>query len=103
MTDRASRSEVGGHPLRWLGPAVLALVVLSACAPGSGEFTAGDPAGFFAGFWHGLISLVTLIWSIFDPDISIYEVNNTGFWYDAGFFLSISGVMAGGGAGSRRR
>jgi hypothetical protein len=103
MTHRAGRSETRGHPLRWLGPAVLVLVVLSACAPGSGEFTAGDPAGFFAGFWHGLISFVTLIWSIFDPDISIYEVNNTGFWYDAGFFLSISGVMAGGGAGSRRR
>ncbi len=92
-----------GRRLRWTAMAVLAVLVLSACAPGSGEFTSADPAGFFAGFWHGMISFITLIWSIFDADISIYEVNNTGFWYDAGFFLSISGIMAGSGAGARRR
>ncbi len=92
-----------GSRLRLVVLGVALVLALSACAPGSGSFGPGDPAGFFAGFWHGLISFFTLIWSIFDKDISIYEVNNTGFWYDLGFFLSISGIMAGGGAGARRR
>lgn len=92
-----------GKQVRLVVAGVVLVLVLSACAPGSGSFGPDDPAGFFAGFWHGLIAFFTLIWSIFDSDISIYEVDNVGFWYDLGFFLAISGIMAGGGAGSRRR
>lgn len=84
-----------------IGLVALALVV-SACAAGSGEFTDADPAGFFAGFWHGVIALIALIWQIFDDSIRIYEVNNTGWWYDFGFFLGITTIGAGGGAGARR-
>jgi hypothetical protein len=46
-----------------------------------------DPAGFWAGLWHGLIMglafLASLVWS----DIGIYESRNKGRWYDLGFFL----------------
>jgi hypothetical protein len=69
--------------------AVLALV-LSACAPGSGELSApSDRAGFLAGIWHGWIAPVTLIWQVFDHDIRIYEPINTGWWYDFGFYMAV--------------
>ena len=64
-------------------------IVASACAAGSGRFDAADPAGFFTGIWHGWIAPITLIWQIFDSDIRIYEPNNTGWWYDAGFYIAV--------------
>lgn len=81
-----------------LKPAVILLVlllVLSACAPGSGEFTAEHEAGFFWGVWHGWIAPITLIWQIFDGDIRIYEQANSGFWYDLGFYLAVIGGFGG--------
>ncbi len=60
-----------------------------------------DVAGFFTGIWHGWIAPFTLIASIFS-DVRIYEINNTGFFYDLGFYMAvISGF--GGLALSRRK
>ena len=68
----------------------LLALVLSACAPGSGDFTAPDDrAGFFLGIWHGWIAPITLIWHLFDHDIRIYEPINTGWWYDFGFYMAV--------------
>jgi hypothetical protein len=39
---------------------------------------------------HGAISLVTLVIGIFDEGVRMYEVHNTGGWYDFGFFLGAS-------------
>lgn len=64
-------------------------LLLAACAPGSGEFTTDDRAGFFTGIWHGWIAPITLIWQIFNNDIRIYETLNTGFWYDLGFYMAV--------------
>ena len=80
---------------------VLLMAVLSGCAPGDGTNTLAKPAGFFSGVWHGWIAPVTLIWSLFNQDIGIYETFNNGFWYDLGFYMAvISGF--GGLALSRR-
>lgn len=65
---------------------LILILLVASCAPGNEKF-AEDPAGFLIGFWHGLISVVTLIVSIFDCTVRIYEVNNTGWWYDFGFIL----------------
>ncbi len=54
------------------------------------------PAGFLAGFWHGLISPIMFIISLFDSGVRFYEVNNDGLWYDFGFILGASGVLGGG-------
>jgi hypothetical protein len=69
--------------------AVLLLLALSGCVPGDGANSAGRPAGFFSGIWHGWIAPVSLVYSIFNHDIGIYEVYNTGFWYDLGYYMAI--------------
>ena len=81
---------------------LIALVLmLSACAAGPNPEMgtaagAADPAGFFPGLWHGIISPITFIISLFTNDVSIYEVHNDGNWYDFGFVLG-AGILFGGG------
>jgi hypothetical protein len=57
------------------------------------------PAGFLAGFWHGLITPITFTICIFNPNICIYETNNSGRLYDFGFIIGVS--ISIGGSGSR--
>ncbi len=64
-------------------------VTMAACVPGGGDFPGEHSAGFFFGIWHGWIAPISLIISIFNPLVRIYEVNNTGFWYDFGFYIAI--------------
>ena len=80
---------------------ILALLVLSACAPGDGAATPDRPAGFFWGIWHGWIAPVTLIIGIFNGNIRIYEVNNSGWWYDLGYYMAI--ISGFGGLSLARR
>jgi len=65
------------------------VVTMAACMPGEGNFTIEHRAGFFFGIWHGWIAPISLIFSLFDPAVRIYEVSNTGFWYDFGFYIAI--------------
>jgi hypothetical protein len=69
-------------------PLIGALLLLAAAA-GPNELAGTDPeaAGFWLGLWHGLISPVTFVVSLFNPDVNIYEVNNNGNWYDSDSFL----------------
>ncbi|MFC4944960.1 hypothetical protein [Pseudonocardia sp. GCM10023141] len=81
-----------------LGVLLAAAVLLAACAAGPDPLVgAAGPgvAGFWPGLWHGVISPITLIVSLFDPDVGIYEVRNSGGWYDAGFMIGISMVFSG--------
>jgi hypothetical protein len=68
---------------------VLVVVTMTACLPGSGEFHKGNPAGLLFGIWHGWIAPISLIISFFNSSVRIYEVNNTGFWYDFGFYMAV--------------
>ena len=88
--------------------AVLGVLVLSACAAGPNPAldTGQDPAGFWLGLWQGFISPVTLIVSLFTDEVSIYEVRNSGNWYDVGFMIGVSAIFGGGiggGAAGRGR
>lgn len=74
---------------------LIMLLLITACAPGMNDRTPERPAGFFWGIWHGWIAPFSLIFSIFIPEVSIYEVNNTGFWYDFGFYIAIVGGFGG--------
>ena len=65
------------------------LLMLSGCIPGGGSNTAADPAGFFWGVWHGWIAPISLILSFFNDHHSIYEIYNTGFTYNLGFYIAI--------------
>ena len=44
-------------------------------------------AGFWAGYWHGMIMPIAFIVSLFNPDVGIYETHNTGKGYNFGFVL----------------
>ena len=76
---------------------VLILTAIS-CAPGNVKYEA-KPAGFWAGLWHGLICVVTFIIGLFTDKVTMYEVNNSGNWYNFGFILGVM-IIFGGGSGS---
>ena len=88
-------------------PVLLLLVlVLGACAAGVNEAVdvadaEGDTAGFFLGFWHGLIIPVTFVISLFTDSVSVYEVHNNGNWYDFGFVFAVV-AFVGGSHGARK-
>ena len=56
------------------------------------------PAGFWAGFWHGLISPLTFLISLFVPGVRIYETHNRGRLYDFGFLIGASAAFGGSGS-----
>jgi len=93
--------------LRWALFVVFLLLVLSACAAGPNAAVdvpsaEGEVAGFWLGLWHGMIVPITFIISLFSEDVSVYEVHNTGGWYDFGFFMGASFFLGGGGASANR-
>jgi len=65
----------------------------------------GEIAGFWKGLWNGFIILFSFIISVFNDNVTIYEVHNSGGWYNFGFLLGIMFFFggSGGGAASRRR
>jgi hypothetical protein len=82
------------------GLALLFLAV-SGCAAGNARFAA-EPAGFWAGLWHGLICLVTFIIGLFTDKVQMYEANNVGGWYNFGFLIGVA-CFFGGSWGSHRK
>jgi hypothetical protein len=76
-------------------------LVLAACAPGANNVVAAggqELAGFWLGLWHGVITPVTFVISLFNDNVNIYEVHNNGNWYNFGFVLGLGVVF---GSGSR--
>ena len=94
-----------------LGIAIILIILLAGCAPGPNTFAdtpdaEGEVDGFWNGIWHGFISPVTFIISLFSDSVSIYEVHNNGGWYNFGFLFGATMIFGGGGGGaahSRRR
>ena len=90
-----------------IGLVVVAVLLLASCAAGANDLVntappgGADVAGFWQGLWHGLISPITFIVSLFNDDVNIYEVHNNGGWYNFGFMFGVS-IFFGGGAGSGR-
>lgn len=71
------------------------LLMLTSCTAGDAQFTQDAPAGFWYGLWHGVISFISLIIHIFNENVTVYEINNTGGWYDFGFLMGIITVWGG--------
>jgi hypothetical protein len=95
------------HRVKIVVGILLLLAVLAGCAPGPNTM-AGEPneegqvAGFWTGLWHGFASPVMFIISLFDKSVGIYEVHNTGGWYNFGFLLGASIIFGGSGGGASR-
>lgn len=85
----------------------LALAVSAGCAAGPNPLlrTAGERgvAGFWAGLWHGIICPITFLVSLFNSNVHIYEVHNSGRWYEFGFILGASSSLGGAGRAAPRR
>ena len=76
------------HILQFFALVLLSLFLFS-CTPGGGASGPDDLAGFFMGIWHGWIAPVSLFMGFFNPEIRVYEIHNTGWWYDFGFYMAI--------------
>jgi len=86
----------------------LVMLLLTGCTAGTNPSidmsdAEGNTAGFWSGLWHGLISPVTFIISLFSDNVNVYEVYNNGNWYDFGFMLGICIIFGGGARGSKRK
>lgn len=68
---------------------VLLCISLTGCVPGDGANSVSNAAGFFTGIWHGWIAPFSLIYSLFNKNIGIYEIYNNGFFYDLGYYMAI--------------
>ncbi len=74
---------------------VVFLLALSGCIPGDGRNSPTQPAGFLWGIWHGWVAPFSLIIGLFNNQIRVYELFNTGWWYDFGFYMAIIGGFGG--------
>ena len=88
--------------------AILAMLLLAGCAAGTNPTVDmldadGKSAGFWSGLWHGVITPVTFFISLFSDNFNVYEVYNSGNWYDFGFMLGVSIIFGGGARGAKRR
>ena len=87
---------------------LIAALLLAGCAPGPNSLekttdTEGKTAGFFFGLWHGFISPVTFIISVFSKNVRLYEVHNSGTWYNFGFVLGAGLFLSGGILGRKKK
>jgi len=96
--------------ISYLGFFLILIIILSSCVAGPNDLEKtpnkeGKIAGFWKGLWHGLISPITFIISIFSKKVRFYEVHNSGFWYNLGFVLGAGLFLSGGifGRGRRKR
>ncbi len=88
--------------------AILAILLLAGCAAGTNPTVDvldadGKSAGFWSGLWHGVISPVTFVISLFSDNVNVYEVYNSGNWYDFGFILGVSIAFGGMARGTKRK
>jgi hypothetical protein len=95
----------------WIFAAGLIALLLASCAAGPNSFTdvpnaEGDVAGFWMGLWQGFASPLMFVISLFSDRIDVYEVHNSGGWYNFGFLAGASIIFGGSGGSackSRRR
>ena len=84
------------------------VVALTSCVAGPNQLekmpdVKGKVAGFWKGLWHGLIAPITFVISIFSDKIRLYEVHNSGGWYNFGFVLGAGLFLSGGILGKKKR
>lgn len=82
-------------PVLTLLASLVVVLTMAGCAAGNIRWNESNPAGFWAGLWHGMIAIITFIISLFTKDVRMYEVFNNGGWYDFGFVLGFLIIWGG--------
>ena len=87
---------------------LLVTFFLVSCTAGPNIFSGtanadGETAGFFMGLWHGCISFITFIISLFNDKVNVYEIHNKGPLYNLGFVLGAIIAYGGSGSGASRK
>jgi hypothetical protein len=87
--------------------ACAALFCLSGCADANtltdvAREGTNRPAGFLRGVWHGICAPLAFFGIMFGMDIGIYEVHNTGNWYNFGFLLGIGALGVSSSGASKK-
>lgn len=57
------------------------------------QCVSGETFGFWGGLWHGLISPISWLCSLFS-NVEIWAVNNNGGWYSFGFICGVGGFTS---------
>jgi hypothetical protein len=72
---------------------VFLLTLMTSCAANEpvDECLTGQTYGFLWGIWHGIIAPISLVISLFDEEVVMFAVNNTGFFYGLGFLIGSGG------------
>jgi len=88
-----------------IGAILLIILLVVSCTAGINQMEdkpnkEGKVAGFWKGLWNGFIILFTFIISLFNDNVTIYEVHNNGALYNLGFLLGIMCFFGGSGGGA---
>jgi len=75
------------------------MVTVSNCAKFDGDLSPCIHErlyGFWYGLWHGFISPISLVVSLFDHTVQMFAPNNNGGWYALGYLFGSGGwgIMA---------
>lgn len=78
-------------------------ILLTSCVAHQHEVPKGELIyGFWFGLWHGIISPITFIISLFNDKVVVWETHNNGGWYTFGFLLGV-GTLTGGATKSSEK
>ncbi len=86
--------------------AIMALLLSGCAGPNASEDVPdidGSTAGFWSGLWQGIIAPIAFVISLFTDNVNVYEVHNSGGWYNFGFLVGLSIIFGSGARASRRR
>jgi hypothetical protein len=72
-----------------LAALVLVSIALAGCVPSS------EAVHHTPGFADGLLHGITALFAVFGG-WDVYQSPNTGYWYDAGFLISVAALFGGG-------
>jgi hypothetical protein len=86
-----------GPKLIFICALIVLILTATSCTPGNERFDE-KPAGFWAGLWHGFICVFTFIIGLFTNKVTMFEVNNSGNWYNFGFLIGAA-IFLGGSCG----
>jgi hypothetical protein len=86
---------------------LMLLSILPGCAPGPNQSQGTESehgvAGFWLGLWQGFMAPFVFVVSVFKSNVSIYEVHNSGAWYNFGYLFGLACILGGGGNRTARR